>query len=149
MPKVFEKDGYRFFYSNEHRPIHVHVRCGTGEAVFNVDPVVELRESIGPAPRSLRAPTKRLSSRSGMNTLTDTARSACLHEGFIVITMESGAQLHFSVAENARLAAGTPAQINHIELSPFGLHWPDLDEDLSLRGIAEGNYGQPPAKRGN
>jgi hypothetical protein len=46
MPKIFEKDGYTFFfYSNEHRPIHVHVRRGGGEAVFNVDESVELRES--------------------------------------------------------------------------------------------------------
>ena len=46
MPKVFEKDGFRFlFYSNEHRPIHVHVRYGSGEAVFNVEEGVELRES--------------------------------------------------------------------------------------------------------
>jgi hypothetical protein len=29
MPTVFIKDGFRFFfYSNEHRPIHVHVRKG-------------------------------------------------------------------------------------------------------------------------
>ncbi len=34
-----------FFYSNEHRPIHVHVRHGDGEAVFNVEESVELRES--------------------------------------------------------------------------------------------------------
>lgn len=46
MPKVFEKDGFIFFfYSNEHRPIHVHVRRGGGEAVFNVETSVELRES--------------------------------------------------------------------------------------------------------
>lgn len=46
MPKVFEKDGYRFFfYSNEHRPIHVHVRHGDGEAVFDVEEGVVLRES--------------------------------------------------------------------------------------------------------
>jgi hypothetical protein len=46
MPKVFEKDGYSFFfYSNDHRPIHVHVRRGDGEAVFNVENAVELRES--------------------------------------------------------------------------------------------------------
>ena len=46
MPKVFEKDGYSFFfYSNEHRPIHVHVRHGDGEAVFDVEESVELRES--------------------------------------------------------------------------------------------------------
>ena len=43
MPRIFEKDGYRFFfYSNEHKPIHVHVRDGEGEAVFNVEEGVEL-----------------------------------------------------------------------------------------------------------
>jgi hypothetical protein len=48
MPIVFEKDGYRFFfYSNEHVPIHVHVRYGGGEAVFDVEEQVELRESQG------------------------------------------------------------------------------------------------------
>jgi hypothetical protein len=30
----------------------------------------------------------------------------------------------------------------HIEISPFGLHWPDLDEDLSFHGLLEGNRGQ-------
>ena len=48
MPQIFEKDGYKFFfYSNEHRPIHVHVRRGGGEAVFEVENGVELRESQG------------------------------------------------------------------------------------------------------
>jgi hypothetical protein len=77
-----------------------------------------------------------------MSTLTDTARSARFHEGFIVILMESGAEMRFPVAENLRLANGTPTQLNNIEVSPFGLHWPDFDEDLSFRGIAEGNHGQ-------
>ena len=48
MPKIFEKDGFKFFfYSNEHPPIHVHVRRGGGEAVFIVEKGVELRESQG------------------------------------------------------------------------------------------------------
>jgi Domain of unknown function (DUF4160) len=48
LPKIFEKDGYRFFfYSNEHRPTHAHVRYGGGEAVFHVEEDVELRESYG------------------------------------------------------------------------------------------------------
>ncbi|MGA9779790.1 MAG: DUF4160 domain-containing protein [Limisphaerales bacterium] len=48
MPTILEKDGYRFFfYSNDHRPIHVHVRYGSGEAVFKVETEVELRESHG------------------------------------------------------------------------------------------------------
>jgi hypothetical protein len=81
-----------------------------------------------------------------MNTLIDTARSACFRDGEIVICMQSGSELRFHVANNPRLARGTPQQLNNIELSPFGIHWPDLDEDLSFRGIAEGNYGQKRSK---
>ena len=48
MPKVFDKDGYSFFFSsNDHTPIHIHVRRGDREAVFVVEPGVELRESVG------------------------------------------------------------------------------------------------------
>jgi Domain of unknown function (DUF4160) len=54
VPKIFEKDGYRFFfYSNEHRPVHVHVRYGGGEAVFEVEQGVELRASQGLKVREL------------------------------------------------------------------------------------------------
>jgi len=54
MPLVFEKDGFRFaFYSNDHRPIHVHVRKGAGEAIFDVEDAVELRESTGMKIREL------------------------------------------------------------------------------------------------
>ncbi len=48
MPTVFTKDGFRFFfYSNDHTPIHVHVRRGSGEAVFEIEGTVVLRESVG------------------------------------------------------------------------------------------------------
>lgn len=48
MPTVFTKDGFRFFfYSNDHTPIHVHVKRGNGEAVFMVEGAVVLRESVG------------------------------------------------------------------------------------------------------
>jgi len=48
LPKVLEKDGFFFlFYSNDHAPIHIHVRRGGGEAVFDLDNGVELRESQG------------------------------------------------------------------------------------------------------
>jgi len=77
-----------------------------------------------------------------MNSLSDTARSAAHVDGWIVIRMASGAQIRFLVAENPRLAAGTHRQLNHIEISPFGVHWPDLDEDLSFHGLLEGNHGQ-------
>ena len=68
--------------------------------------------------------------------------SASFRDGDIVILMESGTELRFPAAENPRLATGTPEQLNNIELSAFGIHWPDLDEDLSFRGIVGGDYGQ-------
>jgi hypothetical protein len=77
-----------------------------------------------------------------MSTLVDRAISATYRDGQIVVHMESGLELRFPVMSNPRLAQGTPEQLNRIEISPFGLHWPDLDEDLSFRGIAEGDYGQ-------
>ena len=48
MPTVFIKDGFQFFfYSNDHRPIHVHVKRGDGEATSAVEGEVVLRESVG------------------------------------------------------------------------------------------------------
>lgn len=76
-----------------------------------------------------------------MSTLIDEVKSAVYQDGMIIISMKSGSDITFSVAGNSRLANGTPAQLNHIEISPFGIHWPDLDEDLSLRGIISGDVG--------
>ena len=48
MPSALNKDGYNFyFYSNEHEPIHVHVRLGSGKAKFDVSDEVQLLESRG------------------------------------------------------------------------------------------------------
>ncbi|HEX5472276.1 MAG TPA: DUF2442 domain-containing protein [Lacipirellulaceae bacterium] len=80
-----------------------------------------------------------------MNILTDSARSAVFLDGQIIITMEGGAEIRFPVAENSRLARGTAEQLSNIELSPFGVHWLNLDEDLSFRGLLSGDCGQRPA----
>lgn len=37
-----------------------------------------------------------------------------------------------------RLAMATPAQRNTVELMLDGVHWPDVDEDLSVRGMLSG-----------
>jgi hypothetical protein len=54
----------------------------------------------------------------------------------------SGHTLSFPIQGNARLENARETQLNEIELSPFGLHWPALDEDLSFAGIMRGDYGQ-------
>ena len=77
-----------------------------------------------------------------MNTLTDNQTQASFYDGYIHVSMQTGVEIKFPVDKNPRLRRGTPAQLNHIEISPFGLHWPDLDEDLSFQGLARGDFGQ-------
>ncbi len=77
-----------------------------------------------------------------MDTLADSAMEAMYEDGYILIRMSSGVEIRFPTAGNKRLAHGTAGQLNHIEVSPYGLHWPDLDEDLSFSGLLRGDYGQ-------
>jgi hypothetical protein len=77
-----------------------------------------------------------------MNTSDKAVKSARYVGGRIVIRMLSGVEISFPVAENPRLSKGTPEQLGKIEVSPLGLHWPELDEDLSFKGLLEGDFGQ-------
>ena len=84
-----------------------------------------------------------------MSTSVDTVSTVLYQGGQIIVAMESGVEIRFPVAGNSRLAKGTPEQLNHVDVSPYGLHWPDLDGDLSFRGLLEGDYGQDKACRTN
>ena len=79
-----------------------------------------------------------------MSTLVDQPVSARYREGKVHVVMASGLEIAFPVKGNPRLEDKPPEQLDDIELSPFGLHWPLLDEDLSIRGILAGDYGQRP-----
>lgn len=46
MPTIFFYLGFRFFfYSNEHNPPHVHVRCASGMCKFSLEDCSLLDES--------------------------------------------------------------------------------------------------------
>ena len=77
-----------------------------------------------------------------MSTLVDTAKTVSYRDGYILISMDSGVEVRFPVSQNPRLSRGTPKELSNVEISPFGLHWPDLDEDLSFQGLLAGDYGQ-------
>ena len=54
MPTLFYYLGLRFFfYSNDHEPIHVHVRSSDGEARFLIEPI-NLIENKGLSNRELK-----------------------------------------------------------------------------------------------
>jgi hypothetical protein len=53
-------------------------------------------------------------------------------------------QVSFPADLNSKLKSANPLQLGNIEIicNETGLHWPDLDEDLSLTGIMEGRFGK-------
>ena len=77
-----------------------------------------------------------------MSTVDANANRVYYSAPAMVVEMEDGSELRFPVGENPRLSCGTEAQLNNVEISPFGLHWHDLDEDLSFEGLKRGNFGQ-------
>lgn len=77
-----------------------------------------------------------------MNTLTDTLSKAFYKNGFVFITLLSGVEIKFPIKGNQRLEAANEKDLTDINISPLGLHWEALDEDLSLEGILSGDYGQ-------
>lgn len=70
-----------------------------------------------------------------MNTLIDTPILAKYADGEIFVKMESGTEFSFLCSSYPRLAAANDKQRANMELSPLGIHWPDVDEDLSIRGL--------------
>ncbi len=70
-----------------------------------------------------------------MNTLIDTPVSVRHKDGLILVAFASGGSFEFPCSSYPRLAQATPSQLADTELSPFGIHWPQLDEDLSIRGL--------------
>ena len=55
-----------------------------------------------------------------------------------------------SAAVSARLRNATPAEREHFEISPagYGIHWPDIDEDLSIDGLIGVKHAPPTALAG-
>ena len=103
---------------------------------------MDSRSEILHAQSNLQKKTETALLKPGMNTLIDTAKKVLYSDPHILIQMESGVEVRFPVAKNPRLSKGSPAQLNNIEISPFGIHWPDLDEDLSFEGLLRGDFGQ-------
>jgi hypothetical protein len=76
-----------------------------------------------------------LSYKNGMSTLTDTPASAVHVDGKIFVGMESGLVFSFPCETYPKLASATQEERSRMELSPMGIHWPLIDEDLSIRGL--------------
>jgi hypothetical protein len=72
------------------------------------------------------------------------AVKAWYKDGHIHMILSDRKEIIFPVDVNKKLRDATPSQLSKIKLicDGTGLHWPDLDEDLSVTGILEGRYGK-------
>ena len=72
-----------------------------------------------------------------------TVKDASYKSGMICLLMSDQKEIRFPVEANAKLKNATDQQRKNIEIicEGTGLHWPDLDEDLSVIGIIEGKFG--------
>ena len=66
----------------------------------------------------------------------------------IVAQLADGRTIAVPLAWSWRLADATPAQRQRFELigSGEGVHWPDIDEDISARGMLQGTSACPPKR---
>jgi hypothetical protein len=67
-------------------------------------------------------------------------------EDAIVAQLADGRTISVPLAWSWRLANATPAQRKRFEIigSGEGVHWPDIDEDISARGMLQGIPACPP-----
>ena len=62
----------------------------------------------------------------------------------ICVGLDDEREVRFPVQKNSILKNASVDKVSNIEIicGGTGLHWPDLDEDLTVTGILEGRFGR-------
>ena len=80
----------------------------------------------------------------GMNTLTvetaARAESVVFTQDEMIVSLVDGRRIAVPLAWFPRLAEATPTQLENWQLlgDGEGIHWPDLDEDISVPALLRG-----------
>ena len=77
------------------------------------------------------------------------AQSVEVTDDLITVRLTDGRTISVPLAWSWRLSDATPAQRRKFEIigSGQGIHWPNLDEDISVRGMLEGIPAKRPARK--
>jgi hypothetical protein len=70
--------------------------------------------------------------------MTISATAVRFDEHTMWVELTDGRTLGVPLAWFPRLLHATPAQREQVELSRIGLHWEELDEDISVAGLLAG-----------
>jgi len=77
-------------------------------------------------------------------------KSIEVSDEMITARLADGRIISVPLAWSWRLATATPAQRAHYEIigDGHGVHWPDVDEDISAEGMLTGDPARRPRKQG-
>jgi hypothetical protein len=71
--------------------------------------------------------------------MTTSAKSVRFDDDSLWVELDDGRVVGVPLAWFPRLLAATPQQREGFELSPRGIHWEALDEDISIDGLLAGH----------
>ena len=154
MPTILRERGYRFFFFSRenHEPPHIHIESGDDYAKFWLQPVV-LDQSFGynstevhRLPRWLMN-TAICSWRNGGSDLATTrlpvtafAMSVRFDDDTMFVRLVDGREIAVPLEWFPTLRDATPRQRSTWRLigRGIGIHWPELDEDVSVESLLVG-----------
>ena len=74
--------------------------------------------------------------------MTTSPKTLRFDENTLWVDLDDGRTIGVPLAWFPRLLHATPEQRENYELSRRGMHWEDLDEDISVQGILAGRGDQ-------
>ena len=76
-------------------------------------------------------------------------KEVSMTEELITFRLMDGRVVSVPLAWSWRLSEATPAQRNNFEIigDGYGVHWPDVDEDLSVEGMFHGIPARRPTEK--
>lgn len=74
--------------------------------------------------------------------MTILAKNIRFDDAAMWVEFSNSSTLRVPLARFPRLLNATPGQLSDWQLTPRGIHWDALDEDISIDGLLEGN-GHP------
>jgi hypothetical protein len=159
MPTVKRIPGpYRFFfYSFDcNEPMHIHVSRERMTSKFWLEPIA-LAENHGFSARELNQVRLIIRNefsefgRHGMSIVVSTdarVKEVSVTEELITLHLVDGRVISVPLAWSWRLTEASPSQRANCEIigDGVGVHWPDVDEDLSVEGMLHGVPARRPKK---
>lgn len=61
----------------------------------------------------------------------------------LIVTLRDGRRIATPMVWYPRLSNASAAQRANFQIMPMGIHWPEIDEDLSIAGMLKGHAAKP------